>query len=173
MPKYSLNQNLFAPIALIGDAAEQAIDTVTCQINPNTTASYITAGCAVKLISNVGPEKVVDVTSGPSDGPVFGVIAYDSRTNSYSGGLHCQVHTMLNVVYMLSASSITRGQRVAVTNQASATTDPTVAADTTGGDYTVGVAETQPSGSGSLVKVRVSPAYNLTTANGVFPIVSP
>jgi|GEM_PF-904672 hypothetical protein len=169
----SLNQLQFAQTAILGMAAEQPIDTVTCQINPNTTAAYITAGCAVKLIANTGPEKVVDVTTGPTDGPVFGVIAYNPRLNVYTAGLHVEVHTDMNVLYMWSSAAINRGQRVSVTNPASSAAAPTVAADVSAGDYTVGVAETQCSAANQFIKVRVKPALNVSISGTVYSLVSP
>lgn len=165
MSKLSLNPNQFAQTALIGMAAEQTIDTVTCQINPNTTAAYICAGSAVKLVANSGPEKVVDVTTDDTDGPVYGIIAYNPRINTYAASDRCEVHTELNVVYMKSSAAIDRGVRVSVTNPTASTDDPTVAGDSTALHYTLGVAETQVSGSGQLIKIRVRPAQNITVSN--------
>jgi hypothetical protein len=164
------NQLQFAQTPLIGMAAEQPIDTVSCQINPNTTAAYITAGCAVKLVANAGPEKVVDVTSGPTDGPVFGVIAYNPRLNVHVAGAHVEVHTDLNVLYMWSAGAINRGAAVSCTNPASSAAAPTVATDTSAGDYIVGIAETQTSGANQMVKVRVKPGVNVSISGTVYPI---
>jgi len=169
----SQNQNQFAQTALIGMAAEQPIDTVTCQINPNTTAPYITAGCAVKLISNTGPEKVVDITTSPTDGPVFGVIAYNPRSNVHVAGGHVEVHTDLNVLYLKSSAAITRGARVSCTNPTALANDPTVATDTSASDYTVGVAETQATAANQLVKIRVKPGFNVSISGTVYSVVSP
>ena len=173
MTQLSQNQNQFAQTPLIGMAAEQPIDTVTCQINPNTTAAYITAGCAVKLISNVGPEKVVDVTSGPSDGPVFGIIAYNTRSNVHGAGAHVEVHTDLNVVFLKSAGAINRGQRVSVTNPTTTGVDPTVAVDASAGDYLAGVAETQCAAAGALIRVRVKTGVNVLISGTIYPLPSP
>lgn len=173
MTQLSQNQYQFSQTALIGMVAEQPIDTVTCQINPNTTAAYIVAGCAVKLIANTGPEKVVDVTTSAADGPVYGIIAYNMRQNVWTAGAHVEVHTDLNVVFLKSSAAINRGARVSVTNPTASGNDPTVATDTTANDYTVGVAETQCAAANTLIKVRVKPALNLTINNTVVAIVSP
>jgi hypothetical protein len=173
MTQLSQNQNQFSQTALIGMAAEQPIDTVTCQINPNTVAAYITAGCAVKLIANVGPEKVVDVTTSASDGPVFGIIAYNPRSNVYSAASHCEVHTDLNVVYLKSSAAINRGARVSVTNPIATGNDPTCATDVAAGDYTVGVAETQCAAALQLVRVRIKPCLNVSISGTVYPLPSP
>ncbi len=173
MTQLSQNQNQFSQLALIGMVAEQAIDTVTCQINPNTTAAYITAGCAVKLIANTGPEKVVDITTSASDGPVYGIIAYNARSNVHTAGAHVEVHTDLNVVWLKSSAAINRGARVSATNPTATGNDPTVATDTTAADYTVGVAETQAAAANTLIKVRVKPAINIAISNTVYSLVSP
>jgi hypothetical protein len=173
MAQLAQNQYQFSQTALIGMAAETPIDTVTCQINPNTTAVYIAAGCAVKLVANTGPEKIVDVTNSPSDGPVFGVIAYNMRQNVWKANEHVEVHTDLNVLYMKTSAAVNRGARVSVTNPTALATDPTCATDTTVGDYTVGVAETQAAAANALIKVRVKPGVNVAIANTVYSLVSP
>jgi hypothetical protein len=166
MSHYSLNQNQFNQTPLIGQVARQPnVDTETCQINPYTAAiaGTIVAGCAVKLVANAGPEIVVDVMVGASDGPCFGVITYNPQKNSYAAGDRVEVATEQNIVFLLSSAAITRGARVAVTNPTTAANDPTVATDPTAGDYTLGNALTQVTGSGQIVAVRVKPAYTLTS----------
>ena len=165
MSQYSLNQNQFVQAPAIGQVAFQPnVDTETCQINPNTTASYIQAGCAVKLIANAGPEVVVDVTSSPSDGPVYGVIAYNPRINKYSASDRVEIAGTSNILYLKSSAAINRGARVSVTNPTTSTNDATVAADTTAGDYTIGVALTQVSGANQLVKVKIAVGSNSSTS---------
>ena len=118
---------------------------------------------------------MVDVCSAVTDGPVFGVIAFNAQKNSWSPGDRVEVACDLNVVYLKSSAAITRGARVAVTNATVATDDPTVAADVTAGHYTLGVAETQVTGSGKLVKIKVKPALNLvpSTTSTCTSVVSP
>lgn len=178
MSHLSLNQNQFAQTPVIGQVALQPnVDTETCQINIASAAlaGTIVAGTAVKLIDSAGPEIVVDVCSAVTDGPVFGVIAFNAQKNSWSPGDRVEVACDLNVVYLKSSAAITRGARVAVTNATVATDDPTVAADVTAGHYTLGVAETQVTGSGKLVKIKVKPALNLvpSTTSTCTSVVSP
>jgi hypothetical protein len=164
MSQYSLNQNQFTQAPVIGQVAFQPnIDTETCQINPNTTAAYIQAGCAVKLIANAGPEIVVDVTSGPSDGPVYGVIAYNPRINKYYASDRVEIASTSNIIYLKSSAAINRGNRVSVTNPTTSTNDATVASDATAGDSTIGFALTQVSGANQLVKVKIAVGSNSTT----------
>ena len=162
MSQYSLNQNQFTQAPVIGQVAFQPnVDTETCQINPNTTATYIQAGCAVKLIANSGPEIVVDVTSGPSDGPVYGVISYNPRINKYGASDRVEIASTSNIIYLKSSAAINRGNRVSVTNPS--TNDATVASDATAGDSTIGFALTQVSGANQLVKVKIAVGSNSTT----------
>jgi hypothetical protein len=164
MSQYSLNQNQFTQAPVIGQVAFQPnVDTETCQINPNTAATYIQAGCAVKLIANAGPEIVVDVTSGPSDGPVYGVIAYNPRINKYGASDRVEIASTSNIIYLKSSAAINRGNRVSVTNPTTSTNDATVASDATAGDSTIGFALTQVSGANQLVKVKIAVGSNSTT----------
>lgn len=164
MSQYSLNQNQFIQAPVIGQVAFQPnVDTETCQINPNTTATYIQAGCAVKLIANSGPEIVVDVTSGPSDGPVYGVISYNPRINKYGASDRVEIASTSNIIYLKSSAAINRGNRVSVTNPTTSTNDATVASDATAGDSTIGFALTQVSGANQLVKVKIAVGSNSTT----------
>jgi len=164
MSNLSQNQNQFNQTPLIGQVAYQPnVDTQSCQINPSTAAAAgtIVAGCAVKLIALAGPQIIVDVCSGPSDGPVFGVIAYNPRKNSYVAMDMVEVAGELNVLFLKSAAAINRGARVSITNPSVATNDATVASDTTAGDYTVGYAEGQASAAGQIIRVKIKPALNL------------
>ena len=162
------NQNQFKQTPVIGQVAfQQNVDTQTAVINPSTAAAAgtITAGCAVKLINYASPEIVVDVTSGANDGPIFGVIGYNPRKNSYAANDHVEVLTDQDVVYMFSAGAINRGQRVSVTNPVAAGNAPTVAVDNTSGDYTLGIAETQVTAAGQFIKIKIKPALNLVPSS--------
>lgn len=178
MSQATQNQNQFKQQPLIGQIAFQAsVDTQTAVINPSTAAAAgtIVAGCAVKLIASASPEIVIDVCTGPSDGPVFGVIAYNPRKNTYNANDHVEVATDQDVLFLYSAGAITRGQRVSVTNPNAAGNSPTVAADVTSGDYTVGFAETQASGAGQFIKIKIKPSLNIvpSTTATCTPVVSP
>jgi hypothetical protein len=166
MSNLALNQNQFTQTPVIGQVARQpGIDTETCQINPNTTAAVIAVGCSVKLIANTGSQIIVDVCSSPSDGPVYGVISYNLRGNTYSAGSQVEVAGIGNIIQLKTSAAVNRGQRVAVTNPSTSTNDATVAADTTAGDYTIGTALTQASGANQLISVKVTTGYNNSTGN--------
>lgn len=115
------------------------------------------------MIANAGPEIVVDVTSGPSDGPVYGVIAYNVRQNTYKASDRVEVASTSNIIYLKSSAAINRGNRVSVTNPTTSTNDATVASDATAGDYTIGYALTQVSGANQLIKVKIDVGSNSTT----------
>ena len=164
MSHVSLNQNQLAQTPVIGQVAYQpSVETQTCQIYASSVAAAGTfvAGAAVKLVAQAGPEIIVDLCANAADGPVFGVIAYNPRNNSYVPGDRVEVACELNEVFLLSSAAISRGSRVAVTNPATSASDPTVATDNTNGDYTLGVAISQASGAGQFVRVKVRPAQNI------------
>ena len=115
------------------------------------------------MIANSGPEIVVDVTSGPSDGPVYGVISYNPRINKYGASDRVEIASTSNIIYLKSSAAINRGNRVSVTNPTTSTNDATVASDATAGDSTIGFALTQVSGANQLVKVKIAVGSNSTT----------
>ena len=171
MSHLSLNQNAFTQGAVIGMLTlDPQPGTVPAQLNPSTTAATgtVTAGCAVKLVSFVGPQIIVDVTTSPSDGPVYGVIEFTKQKNTYVAGDQVNIATKGNIIHLASSAAVTRGQRVSVTNPSVSTNDPTVAADTTSGDYTLGYAVGQNSAAG-LVRVAIDPGLNGASSVTVSP----
>lgn len=178
MSNLAQNQNQFAQSALIGQVAYQPnVDTQSCIINPATSAAAgtIVAGCAVKLVATASPQIVVDVCADATDGPVFGVIAYNPRRNSYVAMDVVEVAGDLNVLFLKSSAAINRGSRVSCTNPSVSTNDPTVAADVTAGHYTIGYAEGQVSGANSLIRIKIKPAINIvpSTTATCTSVVSP
>lgn len=165
MAKLAQNQNQFAITAMLGQVTmDPQPNTLPAQINPSTAAAAgtIVAGTAVKLIAGAGPQILVDVSTGPTDGPVIGVIAYDPRKNSYVGGDLVSVVSTEGIVMLESSAAISRGARVSSTPAADTSSDPTVATDATTGHYPLGTALGQASAAGQLIKVQIKPA---TTAN--------
>lgn len=170
MSNLALNQNQLFQTPMLGQVTlDQQPNTISCQINPSTAATVITAACAVKLVSVSGPQVIVDLCTSAADGPVFGVINYNMRKNSYVGGDMVEVSGRGNVVMLKSAGAINRGDRVATTNPTVATNDPTVATDTTAADYITGVALGTASGAAQLIKIQISPALNATGFVSVTP----
>lgn len=137
--------------------------TFPAQIDPSSTATVICAGCAVKLVNKAGPNIVVDVTTGPTDGPVVGVIPYSTKKNTYAAGEPVEVVGDGGVVLLKSSAAIVRGTNVAGTNPSVSTNDPTVATTTTVNDYVVGQALTQAGGANQLIEVLVRPGKITTT----------
>ena len=165
MAKLAQNQNQFTQSAMLGQVTmDQQPNTFPAQLNPSTAAAAgtIVAGTAVKLIAGAGPQIIVDVSSGPTDGPVIGVIVYDPRKNSYVGGDIVSVASSEDIVMLESSAAINRGARVAATPAADTSSDPTVATDNTTGHYQLGVALGQASGAGQLIKIQIKPS---TAAN--------
>ena len=103
---------------------------------------------------------IVDVTTSASDGPVFGIVEYSKQKNSYVGGDQLNVAANGNIVHLWTAGAINRGQRVSMTNPSTTANPPTIAADTTNGDYTIGFALGQASAANNFVRVQINPGLN-------------
>lgn len=150
------NMNQFAQTPMLG-AVDMlpSPDVVAAQILPTSSVTAIQQGSAVKLVTGTSGAILVDVCTGPTDGPNFGVIPYDEQKNLYKAG------DIINVVrsgymYMLTSAAVVRGTKVAIT-AATATADPLVATDTTTGHYPVGIAIDEASAAGQLIRVQISP----------------
>lgn len=160
MAKLAQNQNQFQQTAMLGQVTmDPQPNTVPAQILPTTAAvaGTIVAGTAVKLVGGAGPQIIVDVCTGPTDGPVYGFIAYDPRKNSYVGGDIISVVGRDGVMMMKSGAAITRGARVSATPAADLVTDPTVSTDVTATHFQAATALGQAAGAGELIKVQVLP----------------
>lgn len=160
MAKLALNQNQFDITGMLGQVTmDPQPNTLPAQLNPSTAAAAgtVVAGTAVKLIAGAGPQILVDVCTGPTDGPVFGFIAYDPRKNIYVGGDLFSVVGRDGVLLLESSAAIARGARVAATPAADTSSDPTVATDATTGHFVAGTALGQTTGAGQLLKVQVLP----------------
>lgn len=146
--------------------------TFPAQIDPASTA-IITAGVAVKLVSKAGtPNIVVDATTSSSDGPIFGVIPFNKRQNTYAAGDTVEVVGQGGVLMLKSSAAIVRGTNVTPTNPAVTTNDPMVATTTTAGDYILGVALGQAAGANELIKVRINPG-KITASDAVTTASTP
>lgn len=169
MSNLAQNQNQLVQSAMIGMVTmDPQPNTIPAQLYPSSAATVIVAGCAVKLVNNVGPNVQVDVCTSASDGPVFGIIAYNLRKNTYSPGDYVEVVGRLGIVLMKTSAAVNRGVAVSVTNPSVATNDPTVASDFTVGDYIAGVSLGYAAGSAALIKVQVSPG--IVSATGVISV---
>lgn len=172
----SLDPNQFTQTPVLGMCTiDPQPATIPCQLNPSTTAAAgtVTVGCAVKLVQYAGDQIIVDVTTSASDGPVYGIIEYSRRGNTYVGGDQLQVASKGNILHHWANGVINRGQRVSITNPASTATPPAVSADTTAGDFTVGFAIGYSPAQNNFVKIQVDPGLNDTVGGSSFVSVSP
>ena len=152
------NMNQFKQEPVLGLVDEiPTPDVVSAQILPASVATAIQVGSLVKLVTGTSGAILVDVVTGPTDGPVFGVIAYNERKNIYAAGDLVEIVTGGGYVYMKSSAAITRGTSVAGT-AATTTADPTVATDTTSGHYVCGVAVDEATAANQLIRVKMSPS---------------
>lgn len=156
-----LNQNQFAQTPVLGQVTMLPnTNIIPARILPSSS-SVITAGSAVKLVAGAAKEILVDAVSGPTDGPVFGVVCYNMRKNSYSGGDVVEVAGAGSIIIMESSAAIERAAKVTAT-AATSSADPTVATvGTPSTQYVTGVA-LDKAASGALFRVQVTPSFNGT-----------
>lgn len=162
MAQVVLNQNQFAQTPVLGQVSEiPNANVVTVRLNPSSSAVF-QAGSAVKLITGTANEILVDAVSGPTDGPVYGVITYNLRKNLLSAGDNASVACSTSYVFLEASAGINRGAKVTST-AATTGNDPTVATvSAPSTQYVTGVAVDSASGAGSLIRVLISPSFNGT-----------
>jgi len=161
MSNISQNQNSFAQTPMLGQLTnDPQPQTFACQIDPASVAAVINVGQAVKLKDIAGPQIMVDVCTGPTDGPVLGVIAYNMRKNSYVPGDTVEVVGPGGVLVLASSAAFARGAQLAITPNTVTTNDPTVANDVTAGHFIAGIALGKATAAGQLVKVKINPTTN-------------
>ena len=162
MAQVVLNQNQFAQTPVLGQVSMVVNpDVVPVRLNPSSTA-VLQAGSAVKLITGTANEILVDACSGPTDGPVFGVILYNLRKNLYSAGDNAEVACNGSYIFLEASAAVARGVKV-VTTAATAGADPTVATvSVPSTQYVTGVAVDTAAGAGSLFRVKIAPSFNST-----------
>lgn len=163
MSNLAFNQNQTFQTPALGQVTrDPQPQTIPAQIIPTSTAAVICAGCTVKLVAAAGPNVIVDVCLTASDGPVFGVIPFNNRKNTYAPGDSIEVVGPGGYLLLKSAGAINRGVNVSCVNPGVSTNDPLVAADAVVGDYILGVTVSQLAAAG-LVVVKVSPGIISTT----------
>ena len=127
--------------------------------NPASTG-VLQVGSVVKLITGPSGLPLVDVCSGPTDGPVAGVVPYNERKNIYVPGDIINLLGLSSYVYLKTSAAVARGDKVTTTS-ATLTADPTVAtvsSPTT--QYVTGVAIDVASAANQLIRVRIYPSFN-------------
>lgn len=128
------------------------LNVKTCRINPSSTATVIQAGTPVKLIAAVGSEIYVDVISALTDGPILGLITYNTIKNTYAAGDLVEVGCAGTVMYLESGSAINRGVNVSVDPATTLVDD-----EATATHFVHGVTLGQVAAANTLVLVEVRP----------------
>ena len=151
-----LNQNQFAQTPVLGQV-DLAVspNTQSVRINPDSVSTNIVAGQAVKLITGASGITLVDVPTSITDGPIWGVIAYSPRKNTYAAGDVVTVACQGDVIYLQTSAAVSRGTKVATT-----VAGPTVATNAVSTNQITGIAIDQASASGQLIRVQVYPSTN-------------
>ncbi len=152
------NMNQFAQAPMLG--ALDLIptpDVIAGQILPTSSATAIQQGSALKLVVNGSSGAVlVDVQTGPTDAPIFGLIPYNERQNLYSPGDFTEI-ARSGYMYVLSGGVIGRSQTVAIA-AATGSADPVATADATSGHYVAGIAIDEATASGQLIRISIQPS---------------
>ena len=153
----AMNQFVQAPILGLVDLTPSP-NVVTCQINPDSSAPSIQVGDAVKLIAGTSATILVDRISGPTDGPVYGVIPYNAKKNVYLPGDLIEVATNETYVHLKTLGTVTRGEKVSVI-ASTTTADPTVSTAAASTDYITGVS-VDTAATGLLTRIRILPSVD-------------
>lgn len=151
----AMNQFVQAPILGQVDLIPTP-QVIAAQILSTSTATAIQNGSAMKLVAGTSALPLVDIVTGPTDGPVFGVIPYSMRKNIYVANDVIQLALGESYVFLKSSAAITRGAKVSST-AATTTADPTVATAVTSTDYVTGVCIDTATGANQLVRIKIAP----------------
>jgi hypothetical protein len=154
----SMNSFVQTPIlGLVGMIPSPNV--ISAQISPSSVA-VIQVGTPVKLVTGTSSTILVDACTGPTDGPVFGVIPFNNRKNIYAANDIVEVCCSNSYLYLRSSAAIARGAKV-TTTAATSTTDPlvtTVSVPST--QYVTGVAVDTATAADQLIRVEVQPSFN-------------
>jgi hypothetical protein len=156
----AMNQFAQAPILGAVDMIPSP-NVVSAQITSSSSATAIQVGSPVKLVAGTSGSILVDVCSGPTDGPVFGVLLYNARKNLYVANDIVEVGCSDTFVYLRASAAVARGAKV-TTTAATTTTDPlvtTVSVPST--QYVTGVAIDAAAAANDLIRVKIAPSFNL------------
>ena len=133
-------------------------------VNPaSTVLPAVPSGAAVKLFAGASSQLLVELCSGPTDGPVFWVIYFSAKKNTSPIGFQfprtaaCE----LNEIYLAAAAAIPRGSKVSYVAPTWVSgvqvTDPLVKVAVSG-DYVTGVALSEAANAGDFIKVQIKPS---------------
>lgn len=151
----AMNQFTQAPILGLVDLIPTP-QVIAAQIISTSTATAIQNGSAMKLVAGTGALPLVDIVTGPTDGPVFGVIPYGARKNLYVANDVIQLAAGESYVYLKSNAAIARGAKVSSV-AATTSADPTVGTAVTSTDYVTGVSIDTATAANQLVRIKIAP----------------
>jgi hypothetical protein len=152
--------NQFAQASILGLVElVPSPNVINAQILPTSVATAIQVGSAVKLVDGTAGAILVDVCTGPTDGPVYGYIGYNDRKNVYVAGDFVEVCAELSVVTMKTSAAVARGALVAST-AATTSADPTVATAVST-NYVGGVSLDKATAANQLIRVQVKPSADV------------
>jgi len=159
MPLQTLNVNQFAPTQIIG--AVSALfnpNVLPVRTNPASAQPTFPSGTVVKLISGTSDEILVDAVTSGQDGPVYGIIVYNSRKNSTLPGARRDLFCTDSAMWVLASAPITRGQQVTAippTYTGGVQVTDAMVAPATSTAFVCGVALDNAAGAGSMIRIQV------------------
>ncbi len=155
----TMNQFAQTPILGLVDLVPSP-NVVAAMLSPSSTAVF-QVGTALKLIVGDSALPLVEACSGPTDGPVFGVIPYNNRKNLYVAGDIVNVALDETYVFLKCSAAVARGDKV-TTTAATTTADPLVATvSVPSTQYVTGIAIDSSTGANQLLRIRIKPSFNL------------
>lgn len=147
-----LNQNQFAQTPTVGspDLAFN-FNTKSVLLNPDSVATKLMVGQAVKLIAGAVPVILVD-QAGAAEQP-YGVIIFSLKKNVYAAGNTVEVACKGNVIYLEAAAAIARGAAV---ENVPGGASPVVQTKAAGAR--LGFCLDQATAAGQIVRIEIDPA---------------
>lgn len=148
----------YGPTPILGQPTnDPQNNTIPVRIQPNSSATNITVGSALIAYGTTdNGEVLVDIQTGPTVGPVVGVVPYNPQKNTYLAGDRLNMFGPGNVLYLESAAAVTSWTNL-TTTAGTGSANPTVATDATSGHFTTGVALQGAAAANGLIKVRIDP----------------
>lgn len=125
------------------------------------TSVVIQAGSVVNLYSGglASGEVLIDGSTGPTNGPVWGVVIYNPRKNLHVAGTTVEVATEGSVVWLESSAAIARGAKVS-SSAATAGNDPLVTTNVTSTQHIIGYALDEATAANQLIRIMIKPSVN-------------
>jgi hypothetical protein len=133
---------------------------VSAQITSSSSATSIQVGDAVKLVDGTSGSILVDKCSGPTDGPVYGVIPYNARKNTYVANDLIEVACVDTYVYLRTSAAVARGAKVTMTASTTTTDSLVTTVSVPSTQYVTGVAIDKAAAANDLIRIRILPSFN-------------